>query len=163
MRLGLKFKIIIFVVLLINLAVIVVGLIARNELAVSISTNTEQIMTLNAQKSVQVLKDVNKKEFYLLESVASLPFIRDESISLEQKTEQLEGIVRENPSHFENLAFYSEQGICIRPDGEYVDVSEICIMFGGGGHVRAAGCESAMTLEQIRQALTEEIYKQLNK
>ena len=102
-----------------------VGLIARNELAVSISTNTEQIMTLNAQKSVQVLKDVNKKEFYLLESVASLPFIRDETISLEEKTAQLEGIVRENPEHFENLAFYSEQGICIRPDGEYVDVSAI--------------------------------------
>ena len=125
MRVSLKFKIIIFVVLLINLAVVVVGLIARSELAYSISTNTEQIMTLNAQKSVQVLKDVNKKEFYLLESVASLPFIRDESISLEEKTAQLEGVVKENPAHFENLAFYSEQGICIRPDGEYVDVSEI--------------------------------------
>ena len=81
MRVSLKFKIMIFVVLLINLAVIVVGLIARSELAYSISTNTEQIMRLNAQKSVQVLKDVNKKEFYLLESVASLPFIRDETIS----------------------------------------------------------------------------------
>jgi methyl-accepting chemotaxis protein len=115
----------IFVVLLINLAVIVVGLIARSELAYSISTNTEQIMRLNAQKSVQVLKDVNKKEFYLLESVASLPFIRDETISLEEKTAQLEGVVKNNPAHFENLAFYSEQGICIRPDGEYVDVSAI--------------------------------------
>ena len=125
MRVSLKFKIMIFVVLLINLAVIVVGLIARSELAYSISTNTEQIMRLNAQKSVQVLKDVNKKEFYLLESVASLPFIRDETISLEQKTAQLEGVVKNNPAHFENLAFYSEQGICIRPDGEYVDVSAI--------------------------------------
>ena len=125
MRVSLKFKIMIFVVLLINLAVIVVGLIARSELAYSISTNTEQIMRLNAQKSVQVLKDVNKKEFYLLESVASLPFIRDETISLEEKTAQLEGVVKNNPAHFENLAFYSEQGICIRPDGEYVDVSAI--------------------------------------
>ena len=46
---------------------------------------------------------------------------------------------------------------------DYVDVSKVAAAFGGGGHVRAAGCESAMTLEQIRQALTEEIYKQLNK
>ena len=125
MRLGLKFKIIIFVVLLINLAVIVLGLIARSELARSITKNTEQIMDLNAQKSARVLQDVNKKEFYLLESIAALPFIRDENISLEEKTAQLEAIPKSNPVHFENLAFYSEKGICIRPDGTYVDVSEV--------------------------------------
>ena len=125
MKVGLKFKIIVFVVLLINLAVIVVGLIARSELATSISTNTEQIMNLNAQKSARILQDVNKKEFYLLDSIASLPFIRDESISLEEKTAQLEGIVAKDREHFENLAFYSAEGICIRPDGVYVDVSEI--------------------------------------
>ena len=66
MRLGLKFKIIIFVVILINLAVITIGLLARRELAKSISKNTEQIMELNAQKSARILQDVNKKEFYLL-------------------------------------------------------------------------------------------------
>jgi methyl-accepting chemotaxis protein len=125
MRFSLKFKIIIFVVLLINLAVVILGLVARKELARSISTNTKQIMELNAQKSASILEDVNKKEFYLLESIASLPFIRDETISLEQKTAQLEAIVRNNPSHFENLAFYSDKGICIRPDGVYVDVSTI--------------------------------------
>ena len=125
MRVGLKFKIIIFVVILINLAVIAVGLVARNELARSISTNTEQIMELHAQKSAQILQDVNKKEFYLLECIANLPFIRDETITLEQKTQQLEAIPKSNPVHFENLAFYSEQGICIRPDGTYVDVSQV--------------------------------------
>ena len=125
MRFGLKIKIITFVVIFVNLAVIVVGLIARKELALSISTNTQQIMELNAQKSARILQDVNKKEFYLLESIAALPFIRDENISLEDKTAQLEAVVKSNPAHFENLAFYSEQGICIRPDGEYVDVSQI--------------------------------------
>ena len=55
---------IIFVVLLINLAVIAVGLIARKELALSISKNTEQIMELNAEKSAKILQDVNKKELY---------------------------------------------------------------------------------------------------
>ena len=125
MRLGLKFKIIIFVVILINLAVVTIGLLARRELAKSISTNTEQIMELNAQKSARILQDVNKKEFYLLECIAALPFIRDESISLEQKTVQLEAIAKSDPVHFENLAFYSKEGLCIRPDGTYVDVSTI--------------------------------------
>ncbi len=125
MRFGLKFKIIVFVVILINCAVILLGTIARHELASSIVANTQEIMNLNAQKSAQILRDVNKKEFYLLDSIASLPFIRDESISLEEKTAQLEAIVKTNTEHFENLAFYSDKGICIRPDGQYVDVSEI--------------------------------------
>ena len=125
MRFGLKFKIIIFVVILINLAVIVIGLFARTELASSISRDTQQIMELNAQKSVKILQDVNKKEFYLLESIAALPFVRDESISLEEKVAQLSEIALSNPKHFENLAFYSAEGICIRPDGAYVDVHDV--------------------------------------
>ena len=47
MRFSLKFKIIIFVVLLINFAVILLGLIARKELASSIQKNTEQIINDN--------------------------------------------------------------------------------------------------------------------
>ncbi len=44
---------------------------------------------------------------------------------------------------------------------DYVDVSVIASKYAGGGHVRAAGCELNMTLEQIKQTLTEEIEKQL--
>ena len=44
---------------------------------------------------------------------------------------------------------------------EYVDVSIIASKFGGGGHVRAAGFDSAMTLDQIKASLEEEIKKQL--
>ncbi len=125
MRFGLKFKIIIFVVILINLAVIAIGLFARAELSKSISRDTQQIMELNAQKSAQILKDVNKKEFYLLESIANLPFIRDETVSLEDKVAQLAAVALADPVHFENLAFYNEEGICIRPDGVYVDVHDV--------------------------------------
>ena len=44
---------------------------------------------------------------------------------------------------------------------DYVDVSVVCSKYGGGGHVRAAGFESSMTLEQIKQAVIEEVKKQL--
>ncbi len=125
MRFSLKFKIIVFVVVLINLAVIVVGLVARRELSDSISKNTQQIMELNVQKSAQILRDVNKKEFYLLDCIAKLPFVRDENISLEEKVRQLSAVAASDPVHFENLAFYNDKGICIRPDGAYVDVSQI--------------------------------------
>ena len=125
MRFGLKFKIINLVVILISIAVIVIGLFARTELARTISRDTEQIMKLNAQKSARILRDVNKKEFYLLDSIANLPFLRDESVSLEEKVAQLSAIALADPVHFENLAFYNDKGICIRPDGAYVDVSTV--------------------------------------
>lgn len=37
---------------------------------------------------------------------------------------------------------------------EYVNVSDICLMFGGGGHIKAAGCTiTTGTLEQIKEKL----------
>lgn len=44
---------------------------------------------------------------------------------------------------------------------EYVDVSIVASKFAGGGHVRAAGFESVMTMEQIKTAILEELRKQL--
>lgn len=44
---------------------------------------------------------------------------------------------------------------------EYVDVSIVASKFAGGGHVRAAGFESVMTMDQIKLAILEELRKQL--
>lgn len=44
---------------------------------------------------------------------------------------------------------------------EYVDVSQIASKFAGGGHLRAAGFELSMSLEQAKQTVIEEIKKQL--
>lgn len=44
---------------------------------------------------------------------------------------------------------------------EYVNVSDVCIMFGGGGHIRAAGAFCLGTAEQIKEKIVTEIKKQL--
>ena len=44
---------------------------------------------------------------------------------------------------------------------EYVNVSDVCLMFGGGGHIRAAGAFSTGTPEQIKEKVVAEIRKQL--
>lgn len=33
---------------------------------------------------------------------------------------------------------------------DYVNVSELCRIFGGGGHIRAAGCTIPGTIEQVK-------------
>ena len=40
---------------------------------------------------------------------------------------------------------------------EYVNVSDVCSIFGGGGHVRAAGCTFAYTLEQAKDRIIDRV------
>jgi len=42
---------------------------------------------------------------------------------------------------------------------EYVDVSEICLLFGGGGHVRAAGTNLKMKFEDAKNSIINETMK----
>ena len=44
---------------------------------------------------------------------------------------------------------------------DYVNVSDICLMFGGGGHPKAAGATSTGSVEQIKEKLMIEVRKQL--
>lgn len=44
---------------------------------------------------------------------------------------------------------------------DYVNVSDIAILFGGGGHPRAAGCSIQGTIEQAKEKLLTEIKKLL--
>lgn len=40
---------------------------------------------------------------------------------------------------------------------EYVNVSDICLMFGGGGHVKAAGCNMPMALDQAKEKIINKV------
>lgn len=44
---------------------------------------------------------------------------------------------------------------------EHVDVSKVALYFGGGGHVRAAGCDMCGTAYDVINNLTQQIEKQL--
>ena len=45
--------------------------------------------------------------------------------------------------------------------GEKVNVSDVCLMFGGGGHQRAAGATLQGTVEQIKEKIMKELKKVL--
>lgn len=40
---------------------------------------------------------------------------------------------------------------------DYVNVSDVCIMFNGGGHIRAAGCTLNMELEEAREKIVNHV------
>lgn len=41
----------------------------------------------------------------------------------------------------------------------YVNVSDVCIAFNGGGHIRAAGCNIYSSLEQAKERIVNEVIK----
>lgn len=47
--------------------------------------------------------------------------------------------------------------------GDSVNVSDICMMFGGGGHPRAAGCLVQGSVEQVKNKIMNEVKKALEK
>lgn len=42
---------------------------------------------------------------------------------------------------------------------EYVNVADVALMFGGGGHIKAAGCFIQGTVEEVKQKILSEIKK----
>ena len=44
---------------------------------------------------------------------------------------------------------------------QYVNVSEIASFFGGGGHIKAAGCTMQGSMHDVINNLTEHIEKQM--
>lgn len=44
---------------------------------------------------------------------------------------------------------------------EYVNVSEVCLTFGGGGHIKAAGATLNMPFEEAKKAIISEVKKHL--
>ena len=40
---------------------------------------------------------------------------------------------------------------------EYVNASDICSIFGGGGHIRAAGCKIHFPIEQAKEKIIDRV------
>ena len=93
---------------------------------------------------------------------------RRERFELGLSTKELDGIVNQltNTNGVEVSAFLyeldggNEFKISLR-SWKYVDVSAVCAAFGGGGHVRAAGCLIRGTLEEVKSRLLAKIEKAL--
>lgn len=92
--------------------------------------------------------------------------LRSDLEELDLEESDAEGIVNygRNIDGVEVAIFLKEQDGKFKASlraNDYVDVSIIASKFAGGGHLRASGFESVMTMDQIKSAVLEEIKKQL--
>lgn len=91
---------------------------------------------------------------------------KQDEIDVNAETGDYEGIVDEgkNIEGVEVSIFLHETNDGFKVStraNEYVNVSDVCLMFGGGGHPRAAGATMQGNPEQIKEKLLKEIKRQL--
>lgn len=109
---------------------------------------------------------MDRMEFFADDRISFTYITREDRKELGMKDGDHEGIVEigRNINGVEVSIFLHEEErgykISLRSN-EYVNVAEVCMQFGGGGHIRAAGANSTMTLEETKKVLIREIEKRL--
>lgn len=120
---SIKFKLLLLIIGILSISLTVEAFFVRVITKQSLTTSVEQVLKSkldDVQKQVINLKD---REFTLLKSIASFPFIRDENVSLKEKASQLSQIVKLNPEKYENVAFYDKNGFALLASGKLHDFS----------------------------------------
>ena len=137
----------------------------------------EGILTVNANtKSAEVEMTIRAGEGLQEDKTYAIPVaISDQSSDITIKDEEE---VNAEPGDHEGLVEIGrdiegvEVSIFVRQkeenafkislrSGNEVNVSDVCLMFGGGGHPRAAGGLIQGTLEQVREKVLKEVKKAL--
>ncbi len=109
---------------------------------------------------------MDRMEFFADGRISFTYINLEDEKNLELKDGDHEGIVEigRNIKDVEVSIFLREQEkdykISLRSN-DYVNVAEVCMLFGGGGHIRAAGASTMMNLEEAKRALIKKIEKRL--
>ena len=134
---------------------------------------------LNVSSIYQKVLQVRSRTHYELSKIVMdrMEFLQDDQITFTYITEEDEKSVNSEPGDHEGLVEIGrdiegvevsiflrqkENGfkVSLRSNGK-VNVSDVCLMFGGGGHARAAGAYIAGTLEQAKMKVLQEVKKAL--
>lgn len=137
---------------------------------INISEVYRKVLKTKTRPNFELRKLAENRLEFLEDGKVTFSYITlEDEKSVNAKTGDHEGLV-ENGRDIEgvevSIFLHEKEG---KPNGfkvslrstEYVNVSDVCLMFGGGGHARAAGAFINGTIEQIKEKLMVEIKKQL--
>lgn len=111
---------------------------------------------------------MNRLEFLEDGKIAFTYILKSDEEGLNAETDAHEGIVEmgRDVEGVEVSIFLRENNerdgfkISLRSN-DYVNVADICVLFNGGGHIRAAGGNIKLTLEEAKQRIVDECKKYL--
>ncbi len=134
---------------------------------VNVSKIYRQVLETKTKANFELHRIANNRVEFLENGKIAYTYItKEDEEKVHAENGDYEGIV-ENARDIENV----EVSIFIRQtdkgckislrSNEYVNVSDACVAFGGGGHPKAAGCTIPGTIEQAKEMILKEIIRLL--
>lgn len=134
---------------------------------VNVSKIYRQSMMIITKSKFEIQKiAMDRLEFFSEGKIAFTYITKEDDSKVDMQAGDHDGIVEigRNIKGVEISIFLYEKEkgfkVSLRSN-DYVDVSEICMIFGGGGHVKAAGATINMNLEDAKKIIISEATKHL--
>ena len=136
---------------------------------VNVSNIYKRVLQIISKNRFELRKiAMNRLEFLEDGKIAFTYIIKDDEEKINAEPDAHEGIVEmgRDVEGVEVSIFLRENNdkdgykISLRSN-DYVNVADICLMFNGGGHIRAAGGNIKLPLEEAKQRVIDECKKHL--
>lgn len=124
LRISLTSKMLIMVLSVVLIANIVIGLLAMNISSKNLKQRIYENLTSLSEDTVHQIEAINEKQLTALHFLSELEFIKDENLSLKEKSRQFSGLVAALGGKYENVAFYDKDGNAITADGRTINMKE---------------------------------------
>lgn len=124
------------------------------------------MMTMTRSKFEAQKLTMNRLEFFEDGKIAFTYMTKEDDEAVGLKAGEHDGIVEIGKAieGVEVSIFIYEKEVGYKASlrsNEYVNVSEVCLTFGGGGHIKAAGTNMNMPFEEAKKAIIAEVAKHL--
>ncbi len=123
-RVSLTAKLLVMVLAVVLVATVTVGTLAYKISSNSLTKSVHAQLSAVTEDVVNQVKATNERHLTSLRFLAELDAVKDEGISLEEKSRLFAGIVSALGGKYENVAFYDREGNCITADGRLLNMKE---------------------------------------
>lgn len=139
------------------------------EMGISVSDIYRRVLETKTRTSFEITKlATNRLEFLEDGKIAYTYTTNDDKENLYTQTGDTEGIVEMGRAvEGVEVSIYLKEDdkgefkVSMRSN-DYVNVADVCLMFGGGGHVKAAGCTVVGSLEQVKSKVVNKVKRYLH-
>lgn len=126
----------------------------------------ESLMTKSKAQFEAEKLAVDRLEFYMDDKITFTYMTKEDEKNLAIRAGEFDGIagigITIKGVEVAIFAHERDEGYKLSFRSNNIDVSDICMLFGGGGHKLAAGCTIDAKLDDVRKAVIEETKKHLS-
>ena len=124
-------KLLVFLLAIIISATAIIGVVTYSISAKNLKTSVERHLDAVSTDIANKISSINEREFSLIDGLAKLEILCDESISLAEKHAVLKGVLKKMDKRYENIAFYDKDANAMLADGTVKN-------FAGAPYLQAA-------------------------